>query len=187
VTDRSAVAVLACLLSGACASGDAPPTDTAAGDPAGDTAAPWAPFTRAVGTERFQYAYWLEEAGLRNCDLMWAVEATPAAGCEGCEYGFSATMSLLEEQSIDDGTCAVFHTNRTQTLAYLEDYEGNGPSVMSQQGGRWFWWAYAEPLDRGLRWTFGWEDYQAESLGELPPGYEDGWLTNLWESEITFE
>ncbi len=161
---------------------DDSPADTA------DTAdaVPSAPFATASGWERFEYANWLEEEGLRSCDMYWSAWVVPAFGCDHCAYGFAASMTLEESQTTDDGSCAAIHADRQQVLAYLEDFEGQGPSLLVQVEGRWFWWAWAEPSDTGLRWWFGWEDYQAETGDDAPPGHEDDWLTSYWNSEIVF-
>ncbi len=162
-------------------------TDTSPDPHTGDTADIVAPFTTASGWEVYERAEWLDEPSLRSCVLRWDLTAVPARACDGCEFAFRLTMDLNEAHSTDDGTCASIYADRQETLAYTEDFEGGGPTVLIEVDGQWFWWAFAARRETGLYWWFGAYEVQALDPDNAPPDHYLDWLTSWWESELFFE
>ena len=166
--------------------------DTASdtGNDSGDSAVDTGPdllFTHASGTEQYQRALWLEEAGQRDCDMWWNITADGVAPCDGCEFAMTAQLVLDEERSFDDGACATIHMDKSQTLAYTDAWEDAGPSVLVQVEGLWFWWAYAERTENGVHWWFGVKDIQVSIEDGAPNGHDMDYATSYWDSVIAFE
>lgn len=144
-------------------------------------------YTRMVGEESFEWAEWVENAGDRDCHLRWSLSGTPTEACDGCALAFDVALVFDGASSLDDGSCGEVPTDRNLVLAYTEDFEGNGGTLMRRVEDQWFWWSFASLDGSQLTWSFGWEDWQETEYDDLQPDRYLTHFTSLWAGSATVE
>ena len=99
-----------------------------------------------------------------SCELTFQLVGTAAstAECEGCEFAFDVDYTLIDEKSVDDGTCAGlgYFDGFGGTYAYHPDFEGYGPSWLLSYYGTWTYSASAVLKEDSFtyRYTVGSDD-----------------------------
>ena len=141
-------------------------TDTDSGAPVDDTA--WdsgdtgAEPQDMVWAGRETYEYGFDALpDVISCHIEWeTLGAQSASSCTDCEFAFDVVLTYDASGSEDDGSCSSWADDWEYTYGYVEDYMGQGGTLMLDYSGTFYAWANAEfDGERFVYWNGVTNDY----------------------------